>query len=153
MSDANIVIVGGEGVGRVTKAGLTSLWARRAINSVPRRMIKAAVAETLALTGAKHGVKVVISVPGGGATRAKTFNPRLGITGGISIIGTTGLVEPMSVAAIRDTIRLEITQLAARGSHQLLLVPGNYGRDFARDHLHLDLKDLVVCSNWLGRCA
>lgn len=146
----NIVIVGGEGVGRVTKAGLDQPVGEAAINSVPRRMIKAAVAEALALTGAQQGVKVVISVPGGEELAAKTFNPRLGITGGISIIGTTGLVEPMSAAAIRDTIRLEIAQLAARGSDQLLLVPGNYGRDFARDHLHLDLKDLVVCSNWLG---
>ena len=100
-----ILIDGGAGVGRVTKRGLDQPVGAAAINSVPRRMIEENVREVCALCGYDGGVSVVISVPEGEALAKKTFNPRLGIVGGISILGTTGIVEPMSEQALVDTIR------------------------------------------------
>ena len=99
---------------------------------------------------APFGLKVTISVPGGEQVARKTFNPRLGIEGGIAIIGTSGIVKPMSEDALIASIQLEMRQRAAEGEHDLLVTPGNYGADFARDTLHLDLDGAVQCSNYLG---
>ena len=96
-----IEIDGGEGVGRVTKPGLQVPVGHAAINPVPRRMIEGAVKEII---GNGCGLKIVISVPDGKALGEKTFNPKLGIIGGISIIGTTGIVRPMSEDAFKTSL-------------------------------------------------
>ena len=119
--DAGIVIDGGQGVGRVIKPGLDQPVGAAAINSVPRRMIRENVEEVCGLLGYTGGLRVVISVPEGEALAKKTFNPRLGIEGGISILGTTGIVEPMSEQALVDTIHVELRQRRESGADYVLL--------------------------------
>lgn len=145
-----ISIDGGDGVGRVTKPGLDQPVGVAAINSVPRRMIRENLEEVQRLTGDWEGLSVVISVPGGEALSKKTFNPRLGIKGGISIIGTTGIVEPMSEQALIETIRVELRQRRESGAEYVLLTPGNYGSDFIRDGLGLDPAAAVQTSNFIS---
>ena len=118
-----IIIDGGHGVGRVTKRGLDQPVGAAAINSVPRQMIRENLEEVCHLTDYHGGLSVVISVPGGEQLAKKTFNPRLGIIGGISILGTTGIVEPMSEQALVDTIRVELRQRKANGAEYVLLTP------------------------------
>ena len=144
-------IDGGEGVGRVTKPGLKVPVGEAAINPGPRTMIERAVTEALEETEPVPGVDVVISVPEGAALAQKTFNPRLGILGGISILGTSGIVEPMSEEALIDSIRLEIRQRKALGETRLILAPGNYGTDFLRDTLGVSEDRIVKISNYVGR--
>ena len=146
-----LLIEGGEGVGRVTKPGLDQPVGEAAINSVPRRMIAEAVGQTAELAGFAGGLTVTIFVPEGAAIAEKTFNPTLGIEGGISILGTSGIVEPMSTQALIDTIRLELRQAAALGGRRVILTPGNYGMGFLREQ-GLDGLDVPVvkCSNFLG---
>ena len=146
----DIVVDGGRGVGRVTKPGLDQPVGAAAINSVPRQMIRESVDEVRRLAEAPGGLSAVISVPGGEALAKKTFNPRLGIVGGISIIGTTGIVEPMSEGAIVETIRVELRQRRESGAEYVLLTPGNYGSDFIRDGLGLDPAIGVQTSNFIG---
>ena len=93
------------------------------------------------------GAEVVISVPEGEAIAKKTFNPRLGIEGGISILGTTGIVEPMSDEAIIDTIKVQLRVKKAEGRDELIVAPGNYGLTFLRDKYNIDEDDVVLCSN------
>ena len=147
---AGIRIDGGEGVGRVIKPGLDQPVGAAAINSTPRRMITAACAAVCAAHGYAGGLDIVISIPGGADMAAKTFNPRFGIKGGLSILGTTGIVEPMSEAAIVDSIRAEMSLLRAAGHKKLLLTIGNYGEAFARDKLGLTFDAHVMCSNFIG---
>ena len=142
---------GGEGVGRVTKPGLKVPVGEAAINPGPRSMIERAVQEALEETEPVLGLDVVISVPEGAALAQKTFNPRLGILGGISILGTSGIVEPMSEEALIDSIRLEIRQRKALGETRLILAPGNYGTDFLRDTLGVSEDRIVKISNYVGR--
>lgn len=144
-------IDGGEGVGRVTKPGLDQPVGNAAINSVPREMIKKEVLEVCDLYDYHGGIKVVISVPGGEEIAKKTFNPKLGIEGGISIIGTSGIVEPMSTQAILDTIKVELNQRKALGFDYVAISPGNYGLDFMRDTYGYDLDKAVKCSNFIGK--
>lgn len=144
------VIDGGTGVGRVTRPGLDQPVGAAAINRVPRQMIAGQLAGAARDFGYEGGFSVVISVPGGEALAARTFNPRMGIQGGISIIGTTGLVEPMSHRAVGDTVRLELRQLRAAGAGRVLLTPGNYGETFAREGLGLHMNSHVACSNFIG---
>ena len=145
-----IAIDGGEGVGRVTKPGLDQPPGAAAINRVPRQMIAAAVKAECAAAGYGGGMQVVISVPGGGAAARKTFNPGLGIEGGLSILGTSGIVEPMSEQAIVDTIAAAQRQAAASGAKHLVLTPGNYGLDFLRSRTDLQAVPWVKCSNFIG---
>lgn len=145
-----VFIDGGEGVGRVTKRGLDQPVGNAAINSVPRQMIRENVEEVCCLADYRGGIAVVISVPEGAALAKKTFNPRLGIEGGISILGTTGIVEPMSEQALVDTIRVELKQRRANGAEYVLLVPGNYGADFIRNDLGIDPSIAVQTSNFIG---
>lgn len=145
--EPGVYVEGGLGVGRVTREGLDQPVGAAAINSVPRRAIVEQV-ESCGLGG--RGVSVVISIPEGVELAAKTFNPRLGIEGGISVIGTSGIVRPMSEEALVSSIELEMRTLAARGVRDLLVVPGNYGRDFACGELRLDLDGAVSCSNYFG---
>ena len=145
-----VLIDGGAGVGRVTKRGLDQPVGAAAINSVPRRMIEENVREVCALCGYDGGISVVISVPEGETLAKKTFNPRLGIVGGISILGTTGIVEPMSEQALVDTIRVELRQRRELGAEYVLLTPGNYGADFIRDSIGIDPRTAVLTSNFIG---
>ena len=147
---SKVVIDGGFGVGRVTKPGLDQPVGNAAINSTPRRMIKENVSEVCRQFGYDGGIKVVVSIPNGEKLAPRTFNPRLGIVGGISVVGTTGIVEPMSNQALVDTTKVEIRQLAAKGRTDIFLVPGNYGRDFARDVLKLDVSECIAMSNFIG---
>ena len=149
--EAQIIIDGGIGVGRVTKPGLEQLVGAAAINKVPRQMIRENL-EAVCEQYHYHGkLSVVISIPSGVELAAKTFNPRLGIVGGISVLGTSGIVEPMSEQALIDTIRVEMRQKLANGMEYLLVVPGNYGIDFLDQYGHgLQLEDAVKCSNFVG---
>lgn len=143
-----IVIDGGQGVGRVTRPGLNQPVGAAAINSGPRKMIEEQL--LAALQGHDGGLKAVISVPEGEKLAAKTFNPRLGIEGGISILGSTGIVRPMSRQALVDTTRAEMKVHRAEGITDLLMAPGNYGVAFARETLGLDMDRAVQCSNYIG---
>ena len=148
--ERGIRIDGGAGVGRVTKPGLDQPVGNAAINSVPRRMIRENLEEVARMTDYHGGLDIVISAPGGEEIAKKTFNPRLGIEGGISILGTTGIVEPMSEQALVDTIRVELRQRKASGTQYVLLAPGNYGSDFIKDGLLLDPARAVLVSNFIG---
>jgi cobalt-precorrin-5B (C1)-methyltransferase len=145
----NIQVDGGQGVGRITKPGLACSVGEPAINPVPRSMIMSEVAKVCAEYSYEGGLEIIISVPEGEAIARKTFNPRLGIVGGISILGTMGIVEPMSEKALIDTIRLEMNQQKEKGCRDLLVCPGNYGETFARSVLGIE-SPLVHCSNYIG---
>ena len=150
-SDApGVAIDGGEGVGRVTRPGLDQPVGEAAINSTPRRMIGGQLRKALAASDWTGGLRAVVSVPGGEALAAKTFNPRLGIVGGISILGTSGIVRPMSEAALVDSVKLELNALRASGAEDVLITPGNYGEAFCQNVLGLRLDRWCLCSNYLG---
>lgn len=148
--EMRIRITGGRGVGRVTKPGLDQPVGNAAINHVPREMIKKEVLEVCRLTDYEGGLRVEISVPKGEVLAEKTFNPRLGIVGGISILGTTGIVEPMSSQALLDTIQVELRQKRAQGERLVAVSPGNYGMDFMKRAYDFDLEKSVKCSNYIG---
>ncbi|RHF91661.1 cobalamin biosynthesis protein CbiD [Roseburia sp. AM23-20] len=145
-----IVIDGGYGVGRVTKPGLDQPVGNAAINHVPREMIEKEVREVCALTDEWADILVEISVPEGEELASQTFNPRLGITGGISILGTSGIVEPMSSRALLETIRVELKQKRALGNSIVAVSPGNYGLDYMKRTYGYDLDKSVKCSNFIG---
>lgn len=144
------VILGGEGVGVVTKAGLDRPVGDAAINTVPRRMIGGAVAEIAEKYGYSGGFEVTVSIPQGVELAKKTFNPRMGIEGGISVIGTSGIVEPMSNTAVIETIRAEANMRRAAGQRNMLLTIGNYSEDFVQRELPFSLERSVTCSNFIG---
>jgi len=146
-----VSIDGGEGVGRVNLPGLDQPVGNAAINHVPREMIEKEVTEVCKLLDFNGEVKVVISVPEGRTLAGKTFNPRLGITDGISILGTTGIVEPMSNKALIDTIKVELSQKKALGQKYVAVSPGNYGLQFMKDNFGYDLDASVKCSNFIGQ--
>ena len=147
---ARVVIDGGFGVGRVTKPGLDQPVGNAAINHVPREMIEREVLQVCQVLDYRGILSVEISVPGGEKLAEKTFNPRLGIVGGISILGTSGVVEPMSTQAILDTIRVELRQQRALGREDVVISPGNYGLDFLKNTYYYDLDKSVKCSNFIG---
>lgn len=146
----HIEIDGGNGVGRVTKPGLDQPVGNAAINHVPREMILKEVCEVCELFDFQESLEIVISVPQGEELAKKTFNPRLGIVGGISILGTTGIVEPMSAQALLDTIRVELRQKKAEGYSVAAVSPGNYGLDYMKQTYGYDLDRSVKCSNYIG---
>lgn len=145
-----IRIEGGPGVGRVTLPGLDQPVGNAAINRVPRQMIEKELSEVAELLDFRGRIRVILSVPGGEAAAERTFNPRLGIEGGISILGTTGIVEPMSTRAILDTIRVELNQRKALGDRIVAVSPGNYGLNFMKETYGYDLNRSVKCSNYVG---
>ena len=149
-TDTRIHIDGGIGVGRVTKPGLDQPVGNAAINHVPREMIAKEVLEVCDLMDYKGNLQVIISVPEGEAIAKQTFNPRLGLVGGISILGTSGIVEPMSNQALLDTIRVELNQRRAEGFDYVAVAPGNYGLDFMKKAYGYDLDKSVKCSNFIG---
>ena len=144
--DGPVVISGGQGVGRVTKPGLPVPVGEPAINPAPRRQIEAAVRDVLP---DGQGAQVEISVPAGEAVAGKTFNPRLGIVGGISILGTTGIVTPMSEEAYRDSLALRLNVLAAGGQERCAFTFGEYGKGLAAV-MELDPDLCVTTSNFVG---
>lgn len=153
-------IEGGEGIGIVTRPGLDQPIGNAAINSTPRRMIREAVLEAAASVSGEGsgktglpaavpgGFRVVISIPAGKALAEKTFNPKLGILGGISVLGTSGIVEPMSDEALLHTIRTEIRVRRAECASILVMVPGNYGRSFLEEACGISPGRAVECSNF-----
>lgn len=145
-----IAVDGGKGVGRVTKPGLACAIGEAAINPVPRRMIAAEVEAVSRAYDWTGGLDVIIAVPEGEEIARKTFNPRLGIVGGISILGTTGIVEPMSEKAWTDSLYLEMKQHYELGNRNLLICPGNYGLRFMEENLGLDMVKAIKCSNFIG---
>ena len=140
----------GEGVGTITKPGLPCNVGEPAINPVPRRMIRQALESVAAKYDYHGGFAVTISIPGGEEIAKKTFNPRLGIVGGLSILGTSGIVDPMSEQALVDTIHVEMDSRRAAGERHVLAFFGNYGVDFSRDVLGLDVTKRITFSNYLG---
>ncbi len=140
-----IRFVAGEGVGTITKPGLALPPGEPAINPVPRTMIRAAVRE---LTD--RGVQVTISIPGGRELARRTYNPRLGIEGGLSVLGTTGRVRPFSVPALCEALRCGLDVALACGITTPVLVPGNIGEQAARKHFSLRAEQVIQVSNQWG---
>lgn len=148
--EEGITIRGGEGVGVVTRKGLEQAVGEPAVNRVPRQMIREAVESERLSYGYDDGLAVTVSIPEGVRLAGQTFNPRLGIEGGLSVLGTTGIVEPMSERALIETICAEMTMLKAGGRDFCYVVPGNYGSDFLHDTLGYRGDAAVKCSNYIG---
>ena len=149
-AEPGVAIDGGAGVGRVTRPGLAMPVGAAAINPGPRAQITAALGRAARACGYTGGFSVIISAENGEELARQTYNEHLGVVGGPSILGTSGIVEPMSEKALVDTILLELDSLYAGGQRTAFLCPGNYGADFARDTLGLDLEKAVKCSNFIG---
>lgn len=145
-----VVIEGGEGIGTVTKKGLDQPVGNAAINKTPRRMIKEHLLEVMEEQEYTGSLLVTISIPGGEEIAKKTFNPKLGIEGGLSIIGTTGIVEPMSSQALIETIRIEENMLRECNRKNILVTLGNYGKTFLKQEMPEVLEKSVTCSNFIG---
>lgn len=150
LTGSGITIDGGKGIGRVTKKGLDQPVGNAAINSTPRRMITEVLKEAAERFGYSGGFSVIISAPEGEKVAERTFNANLGIIGGISIIGTSGIVEPMSEAALVATIVKDMDVKKAEGRKTLMVVPGNYGKDFVENMPGIDGSNAVKCSNFIG---
>lgn len=169
--EPGVQIEGGIGVGRVTRPGLDQPVGAAAINHVPREMITREVSRVMERACYDGGIRITIEIPEGVSLAAKTFNPRLGIEGGISVLGTSGIVEPMSEEALKATIRAELSVRRAEGYENVILVPGNYGLDFLRERAmsrddqqnglvystdqlqsenNIDVDSAVKCSNFIG---
>ena len=152
-----IIVDGGKGVGRVTKPGLGIEMGRAAINPTPKKMLEQAVREVANDQLRKHGVNVVISVPKGEEIAKKTDNPRLGILGGISILGTTGIVLPYSTASFAASIRQSLDVAIAMGADTVALTTGGRSEDFAKglfklpDHCFVQMGDFAGYS--IKQCA
>ncbi|MDF3828161.1 MULTISPECIES: cobalt-precorrin-5B (C(1))-methyltransferase CbiD [unclassified Pseudocitrobacter] len=142
-----IVLRGGEGVGTVTRKGVGLPLGSAAINRTPRQTIEAAVREAI---GPARGAEVEIFAPEGEARAQKTYNARLGILGGISILGTTGIVTPMSEESWKRSLSLELEIKRAAGLTRVVLVPGNHGERFVREQLGIDSDVVVTMSNFVG---
>jgi cobalamin biosynthesis protein CbiD len=140
----------GLGVGVVTKSGLSSPVGYPAINEVPRKMIFEEVANICKKFNFNGELEIKIYVPSGEETAKRTFNERLGIVGGISILGTSGIVEPMSEKALVETIRIEMKQQISEGFDTILITPGNYGSNFTKTEFNTSIKRGVKCSNYIG---
>lgn len=148
----SVTITGGKGVGVVTGKGLQCGVGEAAINPVPRKMIDQNVREILCKHSCDKGIRIEISALNGEEIAKKTFNSRLGIVGGISILGTTGIVEPMSEAALIDTIKVLIDKEKANSKAEdiALITPGNYGRNYCINQLGFDLDKGIKFSNFIG---
>ena len=149
-SRPQIILDGGIGVGRVTKPGLSQNVGEAAINPVPRAMILREAEEAAQEYDYEGGLKLTVSVPRGEEIAKKTFNPRLGILGGISILGTSGIVEPMSEKALIESIHVEMKQHFWQGENYILVTPGNYGADYLREHMSIPFENNIKCSNYVG---
>ncbi len=149
-SDDDLVLTAGPGIGIVTRPGLACAVGEPAINPVPRRMILEHAKQICQRHGYEEGLQISIAAPGGEGISRKTFNPRLGIVGGISILGTTGIVEPMSEKALIETIHVLVNQASCSNPETILLTPGNYGRAFCLTELVMDVDAGVKIGNFVG---
>lgn len=145
----NVNIDGGIGIGRITKPGLDQPIGSAAINSTPRRTIRDEVDKIRKEYNYHGGLDIIISTPQGVEIAKKTFNPKLGIVGGISILGTTGIVMPMSEDAIIETIKTEMRMHKALGDKHILITPGNYGEAFIKENYQIDQGKIIQCSNYI----
>ena len=145
--DANVVIAGGEGVGKITKPGLQIPVGEYAINPVPRRMIVKNISDKI-----PEGkiAKVTISIPEGEKIAKKTMNPKLGIVGGISVLGTTGIARSMSSDAYKNSIVTQLDVALASGIEELVFVPGNIGEKLALERLDISKEQIVQTGNFVG---
>ena len=152
--DEDIIVTGGIGIGLVTKKGLSVEVGKHAINPVPMKMIRNEVGKILGENNKflpkDKSLKITIFAPQGVEIAKKTFNPRLGIVGGISILGTTGIVEPMSEEGWKKSLSIEMEMKRAQGLDKIILVPGNHGEEFIREHLQIDMSYCVRMSNFVG---
>ncbi|HEY8908698.1 MAG TPA: cobalt-precorrin-5B (C(1))-methyltransferase CbiD [Desulfosporosinus sp.] len=139
-------IRGGQGVGIVTKKGLAIAVGNSAINPVPRRMILEAIREVFP----QEEIEIIIEVPAGEAAALRTLNSRLGIVGGISILGTSGIVRPMSEEAFKTSILPELDQAVAYGYKTIVLTPGHYGFRAATERFQVPSEAVVQMSNFVG---
>lgn len=154
-NDEDIVVCGGIGIGVVTRKGLSVDVGKPAINPTPMKMINDEVRKVIGCDisttlGKYKSLKITIFAPKGEEIAKKTFNPRLGIIGGISILGTTGIVEPMSDEGWKKSLSLELNMKKEQGLDKIILVPGNHGEQFIREKLKLDMKYVVRTSNFIG---
>ena len=146
-----IEVTGGEGIGMVTRDGLSCPVGHYAINPVPRTAIFREAALARREAGMPEiSLRIEISIPSGRELAEKTFNPHLGIIGGISVLGTTGIVNPMSEAALVETIRLDIRVHAQEDVSLLAVAPGNYGERFLKEETGLSMENFIKCSNFIG---
>ncbi len=143
---AGIIIKGGVGVGTVTRPGLSVPVGEPAINPVPRRMIYAAVREAIS----DRSVEITISVPEGERLARKTLNPRLGIVGGISILGTTGIVKPLSADAWTATIAASMDVAAATGCEEIVLSAGRLSENAHRKRYHFPEPAYIMMGDYVG---
>lgn len=150
-----IRVYGGTGIGVVTKKGLSVDIGKPAINPTPLKMINHEIRKLIgdnfeSILGNDKVLKITIFAPQGETVAKKTFNSRLGIVGGISIIGTTGIVEPMSDDGWKKSLSIELQMKKEQGLDKIILVPGNHGEQFIREKLNLDIKYVVRVSNFIG---
>ncbi len=138
---------GGEGIGRVTQDGLANKPGMPAINPTPYKLIQEGVRDVL---GPDRGADIIISAPEGERVAKLTYNPKLGIVGGISILGTSGIVTPMSEESWKHSISIEMNIHRKRGDTEIILTPGNYGEDFLKDNMHIPVTKQVQMSNFVG---
>lgn len=148
--DGKVLIDGGKGIGRVTRRGLQQNVGEAAINKVPKQMIVEEVLKVCEEYGYDGGLNVIISAPMGEEIAKKTFNANLGIVGGISILGTTGIVEPQSLQALVDTIEAEIKMISADHKKDIIITPGNYGEDFLKSYPFAEKIPQIKCANFIG---
>lgn len=146
-NDNQITLDGGKGIGRVTEEGLANQPGMAAINPTPRKMIKESVRRVL---GPDKGADIVISAPEGEKVAKLTYNPKLGIVGGISILGTSGIVTPMSEESWKHSISIEMNIHRKRGDESIVLTPGDMGEDFAKNELQIPVAKQVQMSNFVG---
>ncbi len=145
--DGKITIKSGVGVGKVTKLGLQVPIGEGAINPVPKSMITEAVKEVLP---AGRGVEITISAPEGAEIAKKTMNAKLGIAGGVSILGTTGVVKPLSLEACRRSLVPQIDVAIAKGYKRILFVPGNIGERIAKQQFNVPEDAIVQTGDFVG---
>ncbi|MBD2810267.1 cobalt-precorrin-5B (C(1))-methyltransferase [Xenorhabdus sp. Vera] len=148
LNDSGVITLDGrEGIGRVTRVGVGLPIGWAAINKTPRHTIEEAVREVI---GPLRGADIVIFAPEGEERAKKTYNDRLGIKGGISIIGTTGIVTPMSEESWKRSLALELEAKRADGMERIIFVPGNHGERFVSQQLGIDGNCVVTMSNFVG---
>lgn len=143
--EGDVTFCAGEGIGTVTKKGMKLPVGEAAVNPVPRQMIEKAVRSVIG----KLAVKITISIPEGEKIAERTLNGRLGISGGLSVLGTTGIVRPMSEEAVKESLRLELSVCRAEYGTACALVTGYSGEEFLKKQFP-DCGPVCLCSNYLG---
>ncbi len=144
--EGEIFFAAGEGVGTVTLPGLKVPPGDPAINPVPREMISLAVREVIP----RKSLRVTVSIPGGEELAKRTFNPRLGIIGGLSVLGTTGIVKPMNEDALLSSLTLELSMIYSLGFREVYITFAGTGEKFTREIFHVGGRNVIQCGNYPG---